>query len=85
MGWITVSVKQSSPLFSVLPNNPRFYFTHSYYFKPSSNKAILAKVTHGNDFAAVVQKEHIFGVQFHPVKSHKFGLALLSGFVGFHA
>jgi glutamine amidotransferase len=62
----------------------RFYFVHSYYFKPNDTKDILATTTYEIEFTSAIEKGNILGVQFHPEKSHKFGMKLLKNFVDFY-
>lgn len=80
MGWNDVEVDSSSPLFKNFPHNPKFYFLHSYYFLPENINDSIAKSNYGSDFVCAVNSENIFGVQFHPEKSHKFGTILLENF-----
>lgn len=80
MGWNEVEIKQQSPLFKEMYPNPRFYFVHSYHVKCNNASNILTTTNHGIDFASSIMKENIFGVQFHPEKSHKFGKKLLKNF-----
>ncbi len=82
MGWNNVKLKAgNSDLFKELEENNRFYFVHSYYVE-SHEKAYVSSITNYNeiDFVSSFQNENIFGVQFHPEKSHKFGLKLLDNF-----
>jgi len=81
MGWNTVRVEKASPLFHNLDSNSRFYFVHSYYFACDNQDDALATTEYGIRFPSAVQKGHIQGVQFHPEKSHRFGLQLLRNFV----
>jgi len=78
MGWNDVCFEEN-PLFNNL-NNPRFYFLHSYYFLPKNQSQLLAKTHYGEIFASAVRNQHIFGVQFHPEKSHGWGVQLLQNF-----
>ncbi len=82
MGWNTLDVCQSHPLLVSVDANSRFYFAHSYYVSCADNRNILAKTHYGFDFASVISRENIMGAQFHPEKSHKFGMALLKNFAG---
>lgn len=82
MGWNDVKPISDSVLFRGLGNQPRFYFLHSYYFVPSEMQMISAIVHYHNDFACAVSKDHIHGVQFHPEKSHDWGVTLLQNFAG---
>jgi glutamine amidotransferase len=81
MGWNTVKVCKDSPLFNDMYPEPRFYFVHSYHVVCRSKQDILTKTFHGYDFVSSFVKENIVGVQFHPEKSHKFGMRLLKNFV----
>lgn len=80
MGWNTADVKQASPLFTGLYVENRFYFVHSYYVKCEDESIALSATTHGREFISAVQYRNIFGVQFHPEKSHRFGMTLLANF-----
>ncbi|MDF1645931.1 MAG: imidazole glycerol phosphate synthase subunit HisH [Legionellaceae bacterium] len=82
MGW---NVVQSCPevggeIFSNIASNARFYFLHSYYFSPNHEEDICATTYYGESFVSAVQKDNIFGVQFHPEKSHQAGIQLLKNF-----
>ena len=79
MGWNYVEIKEENPLISKEHKN-RYYFVHSYYVKCNEEEDILARANHGFDFTCAVQHENIFGTQFHPEKSHKFGMKLLENF-----
>ena len=80
MGWNTVSQTQDSPLFRGLPQGARFYFLHSYCFYPDRNDATIATTEYGESFACAVKSNHVYGVQFHPEKSHRMGMHLLKNF-----
>jgi glutamine amidotransferase len=79
MGWNSVDIQQESPLFNQL-QDPSFYFLHSYYVAPEDSGAILAITKYGSSFTVAVQSQNIWGVQFHPEKSHRSGLQLLQNF-----
>lgn len=82
MGWNTVNImKGSSPLFRNMYENAKFYFVHSYYVKCNNVTNVLTETEYGTDFASSIEKDHIFGVQFHPEKSHKYGMLLLKNFM----
>lgn len=81
MGWDIVDIKKSHPLVNNLQGTQRYYFVHSYYAVCESEENVLMTCDYGHEFAASVVKEKIMGVQFHPEKSHDFGLALLKNFV----
>ena len=80
VGWSEID-SSTSPLLDGLGATPRFYFTHSYYMDANDEKNVIGKARYGIDFVAVVSSENIFGVQFHPEKSHSSGLNLLKNFV----
>ena len=81
MGWNTVEVKKTSILFEAAAIEPRYYFVHTYYFSCYDEANVIGKTSYGRSFTSVVQKENIFGTQFHPEKSHKHGMRLLKNFV----
>lgn len=80
MGWNDVNVKRENPLFSKLGNDALFYFLHSYYFKCNNQDDILATADYGVEFSCVINSGNIYGVQFHPEKSHHYGEQLLYNF-----
>lgn len=80
MGWTDVKPIPDSPLFYGLNEEPRFYFVHSYHVIPDNPAHILATAEYGYTFTAGVESANIRGVQFHPEKSHRFGLQLLANF-----
>jgi glutamine amidotransferase len=81
MGWTDVSAaNSSSPLFKNIPEEPRFYFAHSYHFRFYGEDLTTATCDYGYSFTCAFQKDNIFGVQFHPEKSHRFGMCILTNF-----
>jgi glutamine amidotransferase len=80
MGWNDVRPKGDSPLFRELQTEARFYFLHSYHFVPRSEKSVVAVTHYGIEIACAVGSENVYGVQFHPEKSHHFGSQLLKNF-----
>lgn len=80
MGWNRVNVRRSGSVMDHLPPEPRFYFVHSYHVRCDREENVLATADYGFEFHAAVIRDHILGTQFHPEKSHKFGLALLKNF-----
>lgn len=80
MGWNTINVQQDSCLFKDMYEEPRFYFVHSYYVSCKSKTNVLAETHYGIDFTSAIVKDNIHGVQFHPEKSHKFGMKVLKNY-----
>jgi imidazole glycerol-phosphate synthase subunit HisH len=80
MGWNVVTPTRESSLFSAVPLPRRFYFVHSYHLVPAREEDVLATTSYGIDFTSAVARENILGVQFHPEKSHKYGMAVLRAF-----
>jgi glutamine amidotransferase len=80
MGWNTLRVCRPHPLFADLDDEPRFYFVHSYHLVCRDPGTVLAETSHGYAFPAAVGDGNIVGVQFHPEKSHRFGMRLLANF-----
>lgn len=81
MGWNDVVSLGGNPLFRGLIE-PRFYFLHSYYFHPGDNSHVSATCTYGKAFACAFSSSNVHGVQFHPEKSHGWGVELLKNFAG---
>lgn len=81
MGWTDVYPAWPAPLFENMYENPRFYFVHSYHPQLDNDADCLVRAHYGYDFVAGMAHENILGVQFHPEKSHKFGMRLLENFV----
>lgn len=79
MGWNSVKPAAGAPLFRNMLS-PRFYFLHSYYFECAHRENVLASTSYGLNFASAVFDRNIFGVQFHPEKSHSWGTELLRNF-----
>jgi glutamine amidotransferase len=80
MGWNVVKQATSSPLAADLPPEPRFYFVHSYRVHVDNEENSILKCHYGIEFDAAIQHGNIFGAQFHPEKSHKFGMQFLKNF-----
>lgn len=80
MGWNTVVQRRPSPILQDLAPDAYFYFVHSYAAVPERDEDVLATSHYGTDFAAVVQRNNVFGVQFHPEKSQRNGLCILRNF-----
>lgn len=80
MGWNDVVPLERGGLFAGLESDARFYFLHSYYFSSDRQDDVLATAEYGVTFACAVRSGNILGVQFHPEKSHRFGMRLLQNF-----
>ncbi|MGC6413893.1 MAG: imidazole glycerol phosphate synthase subunit HisH [Bacteroidia bacterium] len=81
MGWTEVEATGKSKLFEEMYQEPRFYFVHTYHIICDTTEDIAVKANYGYEFVAGVEKGNILGMQFHPEKSHKYGMKLLSNFI----
>ena len=82
VGWNDVGVKKKDPLFKNITDKGSFYFVHSYRFE-CDDKFVVATTDYGHKINAVVRKENIFGIQFHPERSQRKGLYMLANFVNY--
>ena len=81
MGWNTIDItSKEEPLFQDLEEEPNFYFLHSYYFDCLDKNNIISETEYGKNYTSAVRSDNIYGVQFHPEKSHKNGVKLLYNF-----
>ena len=80
MGWNDVKPRSARCIFNGLESDARFYFLHSYYYEPASDAHVLGETNYGGWYASSVRSGNIFGVQFHPEKSHQWGVRLLKNF-----
>ncbi len=80
MGWNDVAPVAEGGLFKGMEKDSRFYFLHSFYFECHQQSNVLAVSDYGGNFSCAVQRDNVFGVQFHPEKSHHFGSQLLKNF-----
>jgi glutamine amidotransferase len=80
MGWNSIKQVQENPLLKQLDVNSNFYFLHSYYMECQNSNDIIAMTEYGGEFASAVNSKNVYGVQFHPEKSHGFGIQLLKNF-----
>lgn len=81
MGWNTVTPTERSPLYLGLENEARFYFAHSYHVNCHDPSDVLTTAHHGYDFTCSVHRKNIWGSQFHPEKSHRFGVQFFKNFL----
>ena len=81
MGWNNIAAKKGSPLMNGVDEDSEFYFAHSYHLRLNDRSDELAETRYGIAFPSAVQHDNIFGVQFHPEKSHDAGALLLKNFV----
>lgn len=79
MGWNYVK-ETSSPLFKELDSDMRFYFVHSYFVQCQNEENSIAKTEYGINFTSAVNSKKVYGVQFHPEKSHRFGMQVLKNY-----
>lgn len=82
MGWNAVSPTRPHPLWAGIAPGERFYFVHSYYVAPEDQGWVAATTDYGSSFAAVLARDGVFAVQFHPEKSQRAGLQILENFLG---
>ncbi len=81
MGWNTVQAKKESALLRGMPEDARFYFVHSYHLKCYEESDVLLTTQYGYEFAAALERKNIFGTQFHPEKSHRYGMGIIKNFL----
>ncbi|MEI6739331.1 MAG: imidazole glycerol phosphate synthase subunit HisH [Gemmatimonadaceae bacterium] len=81
MGWTGLTVRKPSVLLHELDEVSRFYFVHSFYVECAEPSDVLAEATYGMPFVAALERGNIHGVQFHPEKSHRYGIQMFRNFV----
>ena len=81
IGWNQINILKESQIFKGIENNSHMYFVHSYEFIPEDKKVISATTDYSSNIVCSVEKEHIYGTQFHPEKSDKMGLKMISNFI----
>jgi imidazole glycerol-phosphate synthase subunit HisH len=81
MGWNTLQINRESSILKFIPENPRFYFVHSFYVKCNQRSDVLATTNYVSDFVSMINKNNIYATQFHPEKSHKYGMGLMKSFI----
>src|SRR5690606_18814869 len=84
VGWADISIKKNSRLFTDMYSDARFYFVHSFHWECESPEDELVRSHYGYEFTGGVERDNIIGVQFHPEKSHKFGLKLYENFIKYY-
>lgn len=80
MGWNVLTLRRTGRLFANLSPNPRYYFVHSYHVVCQNEEDVVAVTNYGGEVVASVERGNIFGAQFHPEKSHRFGMEILQNF-----
>jgi glutamine amidotransferase len=80
MGWNEVLLNKNSPLLNGIGDRPKYYFVHSYHVVCHKKEDEILNTFYGFNFTSAIQKDNIFGVQFHPEKSHMFGMKILDNF-----
>lgn len=80
MGWNNIVPIKKDPLTDGFDDEKRFYFLHSYYFRCADNDNILSTASYGIEYACMINRQNIYGIQCHPEKSHHNGVKLLSNF-----
>ena len=81
IGWNQINIVKESKIFKDIENNSHMYFVHSYEFIPNDKKVISATTDYSSNVVCAVEKENIFGTQFHPEKSDKIGLKIIDNFI----
>ena len=81
IGWNQINIVKDSKIFKNIENNSHMYFVHSYEFIPDDKKVISATTDYSSNIVCSVEKENIFGTQFHPEKSDKIGLKIIDNFI----
>ena len=81
MGWNTINLDNDDPIITNSFDKRDFYFVHSYIFQNIKKSNILASTVYGQKFPSIIKKGNIYGVQFHPEKSHKYGLNLIKNYI----
>ena len=81
IGWNQINIVKDSKIFKDIENNSHMYFVHSYEFIPKDKSVIVATTDYSSNIVCAVEKENIFGTQFHPEKSDKIGLKIIDNFI----
>ena len=80
IGWNQIEIKKDVPILKNIPENSFFYFVHSYYAVPQSGNYVITVTDYEGEFPSIIGNKNIFGIQFHPEKSQKYGLEILKNF-----
>ena len=80
MGWNNITIQRQSSLFEEIDTKIGFYFLHSFYFECYNHSDVLSSTEYGQSFASAINHENVYGIQFHPEKSHNNGVSLLKNF-----
>jgi imidazole glycerol-phosphate synthase subunit HisH len=83
MGWNTAKIERRPPIFTEIPDESYFYFVHSFYVIPEDMGIAATTTDYGINFVSMIWKDNVFATQFHPEKSQKMGLKVLTGFNSF--
>ena len=81
IGWNQINIVKNSKIFKDIKNNSHMYFVHSYEFIPNDNSVTVATTDYSSNIVCAIEKENIFGTQFHPEKSDKIGLKIIDNFI----
>ena len=81
VGWNNIRIKNSSNILKGIPNNTDFYFVHNFAYHSINDEYIIAETNYDINFPAIIKKKHIWGTQFHPEKSSKWGLKIIKNFL----
>ena len=81
LGWNILVQTRPSPLWRGIPDRSFYYFAHSFYIQPEDEEVVIGTSDYGAEFPVAVQRGNLFGLQFHPEKSQKWGLAVLKNFI----
>lgn len=84
IGWTEINWKQETILNAGIEDSSSYYFTHSYYVEANNRNEVIGAATYDFEFDAVIRKENIWGVQFHPEKSHRHGMQVLKNFIDYY-
>ena len=80
LGWNTLNILKDDCLLNGIPNQSEFYFLHSFYFENDNLDYVLCNTNYKHLFSSIIKKNNVYGIQFHPEKSHKYGEKILINF-----